>query len=96
MKTLFLMVSNIKGFYEMHKLKTIIVDDEPLALKYLHSVLAEFDDVDVVADFRNGRGSQAVSELNPELMFLDIQMPGMNGFEVIKALQSDVMPMVIL
>ena len=80
----------------MPKLKTIIVDDEPLALKYLHSVLADFDDVEVVADFRNGREAvQAVSEMNPELIFLDIQMPGMNGFEVIKALQSDVMPMVI-
>ena len=80
----------------MAKLKTIIVDDEPLALKYLHSVLADFDDVEVIADFRNGREAvQAVSEMNPELIFLDIQMPGMNGFEVIKALQSDVMPMVI-
>jgi len=80
----------------MSKLKTIIVDDEPLALKYLHSVLADFTDIEVVADFRNGREAVlAVSKINPELMFLDIQMPGMNGFEVIKALQADVMPMVI-
>lgn len=80
----------------MSKLKTIIVDDEPLALKYLHSVLADFTDIEVVADFRNGREAVlAVSQINPELMFLDIQMPGMNGFEVIKALQADIMPMVI-
>ena len=80
----------------MSKLKTIIVDDEPLALKYLHSVLADFTDIEVVADFRNGREAVlAASQINPDLMFLDIQMPGMNGFEVIKALQADVMPMVI-
>ena len=80
----------------MSKLKTIIVDDEPLALKYLRSVLADFSDIEVVADFRNGREAVlAASQINPDLMFLDIQMPGMNGFELIKALQSDVMPMVI-
>ena len=39
----------------MSKLKTIIVDDEPLALKYLRSVLADSIDIEVVADFRNGR-----------------------------------------
>ena len=80
----------------MSKLKTIIVDDEPLALKYLRSVLADSIDIEVVADFRNGREAVlAASQINPDLMFLDIQMPGMNGFEVIKALQSDMMPMVI-
>ena len=80
----------------MSKLKTIIVDDEPLALNFLRSLLAEFPDVDVVAECRNGREAVlAASQMSPELMFLDIQMPGMNGFEVIKALQSDVMPMVI-
>ncbi len=48
----------------MPKLKTIIVDDEPLALKYLHSVLAEFTDVDVVAHFRNGsEAGQAGTEV---------------------------------
>ena len=80
----------------MSKLKTIIVDDEPLALNFLRSLLAEFPHVDVVAECRNGREAVlAASQMSPELMFLDIQMPGMNGFEVIKALQSDVMPMVI-
>ena len=50
----------------------------------------------MVAECRNGREAVlAASQMSPELMFLDIQMPGMNGFEVIKALQSDVMPMVI-
>jgi two-component system, LytTR family, response regulator len=80
----------------MPKLKTIIVDDEPLAINYLRSMLADFEAIDVVAECRNGREAVlAASQINPELMFLDIQMPGMNGFEVIKALQSDVMPMVI-
>jgi two-component system LytT family response regulator len=80
----------------MQKLKTIIVDDEPLALDFLRSCLAETIDVEVIAECRNGRDAVAAAiRLRPELLLLDIQMPGINGFEVVKALQSDLMPMVI-
>jgi len=80
----------------MSKLKTIIVDDEPLALQLLRSILSENEHVEVIAEFRNGRDAiAAAAELLPDLMFLDIQMPGVNGFEVVKAMQADVMPMVI-
>ena len=80
----------------MSKLKTIIVDDEPLALQLLRSILSENEHVEVIAEFRNGRDAiAAAAELLPDLMFLDIQMPGVNGFEVVKAMQSDAMPMVI-
>ena len=66
----------------MSKLKTIIVDDEPLALNYLRSMLADFDAVDIVAECRNGREAVlTASQINPELMFLDIQMPGIGGLE---------------
>ena len=80
----------------MQKLRTIIVDDEPLALKLLRTVLIEITDVEVVAECSNGKQAvEAVTELEPELIFLDIQMPGMNGFDVIKSLQSEIMPMVV-
>lgn len=80
----------------MEKLKTIIVDDEPLALDLMRTLLAEFSDIEIVAECSNGKQAvQAAVELQPQLLFLDIQMPGMNGFDVIKSLQTDIMPMVV-
>ena len=80
----------------MQKLRTIIVDDEPLALKLLRTVLSEIADVEIVAECSNGKQAvEAATELEPELIFLDIQMPSMNGFDVIKSLQTDIMPMVV-
>jgi two-component system LytT family response regulator len=80
----------------MSKLRTIIVDDEPLALELLRSILGAIDEIEIIAECSNGRDAiAAVSSLHPDLIFLDIQMPGVNGFEVVKAMQSDTMPMVI-
>jgi len=80
----------------MSKLKTIIVDDEPLALDLLRTILGSIEDIEIIAECSNGRDAiAAVSSLHPDLIFLDIQMPGVNGFEVVKAMQSDTMPMVI-
>ncbi|NMP32304.1 response regulator [Thalassotalea sp. M1531] len=65
-------------------LSTIIVDDEPLARKGLAIRLAEHNDINVVAQCSNGREAiEAIKQYQPDLMFLDIQMPGLNGFEVI-------------
>ncbi len=80
----------------MKKLKTIVVDDEPLAIEFLRNILTENTDIEVVGHCCNGREAVAMAnDLRPELIILDIQMPGTNGFEVVKALQSDVMPMII-
>jgi two-component system LytT family response regulator len=80
----------------MLKLKTIVVDDEPLARKLMLSLLGEFEEIEVLADCKNGREAiAAVLELAPDLMFLDIRMPGMNGFEVIQKIQPELLPMVI-
>lgn len=80
----------------MEKLKTIIVDDEPLALDLMRALLAEFKDIEIVAECSNGKlAVEAAVEFQPDLLFLDIQMPGMNGFDVIKSLQTDIMPMVV-
>ena len=80
----------------MVKLKTIVVDDELLARKLILSCLEELPEIEVLAECVNGREAvRAVLELEPDLMFLDIMMPGLNGFEVIKKIQPEVLPMVI-
>lgn len=80
----------------MTTLKVIVVDDEALSRDYMAGILYRIEGVEVVAMCANGR--QAVIETQtrqPDLLLLDIQMPGMDGFEVVKALQADAMPMVI-
>jgi len=79
-------------------LSTIIVDDEPLARKGLAIRLASYEDIVIVKQCVNGREAlEAVSVLKPDLMFLDIQMPGLNGFQVIQEIikQQLKMPMII-
>lgn len=80
----------------MKKIRTIIVDDEPLAIKGLRLRLADFEDIDIVAECPNGKS--ALSTINvekPDLVFLDIQMPNMDGFEVIRSLIGKQMPLVV-
>jgi two-component system LytT family response regulator len=80
----------------MTKLRTIVVDDESLARKLLLSCLNEMPEIEVLRECANGREAVvAVLELEPDLMFLDISMPGLNGFEVIKKIQPELLPMVI-
>lgn len=80
----------------MIKLKTIIVDDEPLALKLLRVKLNKHPEIEIIAECQNGREAIAATlKLAPDLIFLDIQMPGVDGFGVIKKLQTDVVPLVI-
>ena len=72
-----------------NKIKTIIVDDEPLARKGLSFRLAEFVDIELVEQCSNGESAlEAVKTHQPKLVFLDIQMPEMNGFEVLQRIQS--------
>ena len=80
----------------MQKLRTVIVDDEPLSLDLLRAVLSEISDIEIVGECINGKQAvEAAMKLQPELLFLDIHMPGMNGFDVIRSLQTDIMPMVV-
>lgn len=78
----------------MSRIKTLIVDDEPLARKGLAVRLKEFEQLEVVDLCPTGeKAIQACNENDIDLLFLDIQMPGMNGFEVAKALSDKPGPM---
>lgn len=80
----------------MVKLRTIIADDEMLARKLLRASLQNCPDIELVAECKNGREAvQRSQELQPDLLFLDIHMPGMGGLDVVKELQSGVVPIVI-
>lgn len=78
-------------------MRVLLVDDEPLALELLESLLADQDEIDVVGSASNGRRAlAAIRDLKPDAVFLDIEMPGMSGFQVVEALQSDDhMPLVL-
>ena len=80
----------------MKKIRVVIADDEPLARERLASLLGAEPDVEIVAQARDGE--EAISALHdhtPDLAFLDVQMPQMNGFEVIEAIGTEKMPLVI-
>jgi len=79
-----------------NKLTAVIVDDEPLARKLLGAILSDLDNIEIIAECKNGREALAAAiDLEPDIMFLDIQMPGLTGIDVVNSLQSDVMPMIV-
>lgn len=74
--------------------KVIIIDDEPLARQLVSTFLQPYKDIEVVAECGDGfEGFKAVQELKPDLIFLDVQMPKLNGFEMLELL--DEVPSVI-
>ncbi|WP_337881050.1 LytTR family DNA-binding domain-containing protein [Rheinheimera sp.] len=71
------------------KLKVIVVDDEPLARRGMLVRLADFPELDIVAECGNGdEAVQKIRDLAPDAVFLDVEMPGLDGFAVIKQLQQ--------
>jgi two-component system LytT family response regulator len=77
-------------------MRVLIVDDEPLARRGLRQELERFPTVEIVGECGNGADAvQAVVEGAPDLVLLDVQMPGMTGFDVIERVGADVMPAVI-
>ena len=77
-------------------LTVMLADDEPLARDYLLQLLEQQAEVDVLGMFKNGgEVLRACREAAPDLLILDIEMPGLSGFDVVKRLQADEMPRVI-
>jgi len=75
-------------------IKVIIIDDEPLARSIVREYITQYDDIEVVAECGDGfEGVKAITQFEPDLIFLDIQMPKINGFEMLELL--DKMPSVI-
>ena len=69
--------------------KAIITDDEPLARQLIRTLLLPYTQIEVVAECGDGfEGFKAIQEHNPDLLFLDIQMPRLNGFEMLELLEA--------
>jgi two-component system LytT family response regulator len=78
------------------KLRALIVDDERIARQRLRRLLNKEYDVEVVAEAENGPAAvERVSHHQPDVVFLDIQMPGMNGFEVVEFIQPIAQPVIV-
>jgi two-component system LytT family response regulator len=78
------------------RIRVTIADDEPLARERVRDFLAEDPEVEVVAECGDGVATvQAVEQHRPDLLFLDVQMPRLSGFEVLEALDGRALPAVI-
>jgi two-component system LytT family response regulator len=80
----------------MEPIRTLIVDDEPLARRNLLIRLERVPDFEVVGECGTGEEAvAAVTEKRPDLVFLDIRMPDMDGFEVLERIESEILPLVV-
>ena len=78
---------------ERAPIRVLIVDDEPLARQRIEDLLAAEDRVEIVASVDNGEAAvDAVRRLSPDLVFLDVQMPGKTGLDVVREIGADDMP----
>jgi two-component system LytT family response regulator len=80
----------------MTEIRALIVDDEPLARRGVRQLLAAHPDIVVAGECRNGREAlRAFDALAPDLVFLDVQMPGLDGFGVVRAREGRRMPFLV-
>lgn len=81
---------------DLRQIKTLIVDDEPVARKLLGEELETQPEIAVIGEADNGRGAlQKIGKLKPDLVFLDLQMPVMSGFEVVRGL-TGTLPIIVI
>lgn len=77
-------------------MRVLLIDDEPHALSYLRELLGNETDVCIVGEAASGpQGLDLIGELSPDLVFLDVQMPGFDGFEVVNRTGAEHVPMFI-
>lgn len=70
-------------------IKAILIDDEPLARDIIKHYLADYPDIEVIAECKDGfEGLKAISQYEPDLIFLDIQMPRISGFEMLELVEQ--------
>src|SRR5690606_20357823 len=70
-------------------IKTLIIDDEPLARSILSEYLSDFPEIKILKECNDGfEAAKAIAEFEPDLIFLDIQMPKINGFELLELLED--------
>src|SRR5215469_16034264 len=82
---------------DLRRISTLIVDDEPVARKLLREELETIGGVEVVGEASNGCDAlHQIDALKPELVFLDLQMPVMSGFEVVRGLGGANLPIVVI
>src|SRR5262245_38983961 len=78
------------------KIRSLIVDDEPPARELIATLLRKEPDVEVLGECADGRSAvAAIERLSPDLIFLDVQMPGLDGFGVLTMLPPEHWPLVI-
>ncbi|MGH7466620.1 MAG: LytR/AlgR family response regulator transcription factor [Longimicrobiales bacterium] len=78
------------------EIRVLIADDEPLARRGLQQVLRLHTECQIVAEARNGREAlRALRALQPDVVFLDIQMPGLDGFQVLQLMTGERMPIIV-
>ena len=82
---------------DRRRITTLIVDDEPVARHVLREGLELIPEIEIVGEAANGRDAlQQIAILKPDLVFLDLQMPVMSGFEVVRSLGEPPLPVVVI
>jgi two-component system LytT family response regulator len=80
----------------MNKIRAIIIDDELLARDIIKELVKKHPMLEIVAEGENGIDAvNLVNQLNPDLLFLDIQMPDLNGFDALKELDEEKLPLIV-
>src|SRR5438270_2229252 len=80
----------------MKKVRALIVDDEALARRFIRRLLKDDAEVEIVGECGNGREAVAmIKKLSPDVVFLDVQMPAMDGFEVLQAIGVERLPQIV-
>src|ERR1035441_6865513 len=82
---------------ENRRITTLIVDDEPIARRVLREGLEAIPGIEITGEAANGRDAlRQIAVLKPDLVFLDLQMPVMRGFEVVRSLKEPPLPVIVI